>query len=146
VAVAPVANSANSGSTSSSLSRDFPVDSKSHAPVLGLASTSPTIVHAARGSSTQQPTVQRPETAYPSPATHPAAATPSYSRQPGPGPARSQTPTQQAAPAQRYTQPAPSHPTYSPAPAPRPTYSSPPPPPHPTYSPPPAPPSPSTHK
>ena len=116
MAIAPVGNSVNSGSTGSPCSRDFPVDSKSHAPVLGLASTSSTAGHATRGSSTEQQTVQRPGAAESRPWRL------LLLRQPSPVPARSQTltqqpaprPAQQAAPAQRYTQPAPSHPTYSP--------------------------------
>jgi hypothetical protein len=167
VAITPVGNSVNSGAAgSSSLRRDFPVDAKSHAPVLGLASTSPTAVHTTGGlrPAGEQPTMQTPSTrVYPAAAARPSTETPAYSGQSRPEPARSQTssppvqrPTQQTAPAQRYTQapppaPAPSHPTYSPPPGSRPTYSPPPPPPpppasHPTYSPPPAPASSSQHK
>ena len=163
VAIAPVGNGYNGPTAGSSLHRDFPVDSKSHAPVLGLASTSSTTVYTTRGSSTVQPRVARPTTGYPSNAERPVTGTPAYVQsrpdngQPRPEPARSQTPsppvqrpTQQNAPAQRYappasSSPAPSHPTYSPPPASRPTYSPPPPPPpqsHPTYSPPPSPPAP----
>jgi hypothetical protein len=162
VAITPVRDGFGSGPTAgASLRRDFPVDTKSHAPVLGLASTSSTAVHTSRP---EQPTVARPTTPYPSTAERPAAGAPAYVQprpdngQPQPGPARSQTsspqpvqrPTQQNAPAQRYTPPAsttpaPSHPTYSPPPPSRPTYTPPPPPPpqsHPTYTPPPSPPAP----
>lgn len=161
VAIAPVGNGNSSSTAGASLHRDFPVDSKSHAPVLGLASTSSTAAPTTWPK--PQPTV-RPTPVSPSAAERPATGTPIYTQprpdntQPGPQPARSQTPsppmerpTQQSAPAQRYTPPAssapaPAHPTYSPAPAPRPTYSrppsAPPPAPHPTYSPPPAPPAP----
>lgn len=161
VAITPARNTFNSGpNAGSSLHRDFPVDSKSHAPVLGLASTSPTAVHESQGSRRQQP-VAHPTTAYPSserPAVSPSG-TPAYTGQPQPSngqarpnngqyrpdngslrpdPARSQPaspstpkPTEQAAPGQRST-PAPSHPTYSPPPSPPPS--------HPTYTPPPSPP------
>jgi len=122
VAIAPNGNSG--AATGSSLARDFPVDSKSHAPVLGLASTSPTAVHTTRGPSTQTG-------AAPATAESPATTTPSYNVQ-RPEPARSQTstppvqrPTEQAAPTQRYApQPsqAPARPAYSPSPTPRPTY------------------------
>jgi hypothetical protein len=158
VAITPAGNGLSSGpNASASLHRDFPVDPKSQAPVLGLASTSSPVVHAPRGVQPEQPAVARPTTVNPSTAERPA---PTY-EQPRPEPARSQTssppverPAQQSAPAQRYTPspsaaPAPSHPAYSPPPAPpRPTYTprpSPPPQSHPTYSPPPSPPASSQH-
>lgn len=148
-AIAPVANgfTSSGGITGSSLRRDYPVDSNTHAPVLGLASTTPAVVHTTRGlrPAAAQPTVQRPATS-----SLPAAAAPSYNRQPTPQPVDRvqpstepvQRPTQQTAPVQRYSPPpaaAPAHPTYSPPPPSRPTYSPPPPPPppHPSYSPPP---------
>ena len=164
VPITPIRNSFDAGTSGgSSLRRDFPVDSKSHAPVLGLASTSPSAVHANRGLHPEQPTVASPGTVYPGTAERPASGTPSYTGQPRPdnGQARglaarpqqptppADKPTQQSAPVQRYSPPptpapAPAHPTYSPPPAAHPTYSPPPSqaPSHPSYSPPPSPPPP----
>jgi hypothetical protein len=166
IAITPARNSYDSGPTAgSSLHRDFPVDSRSHAPVLGLASTSSTAVHANHSLQSEQPTGPRPTTVYPSAAERPTNVISPYNGQSQQGsgqnrpnngqlrpdngqarppePPRSQTPspqpaprpTQQPAPAQRYTPP----PTQAPAPS-HPTYSPPPPQSRPTYSPPPSPP------
>jgi hypothetical protein len=153
VAITPNRGSSNpsGGTAGSSLRRDFPVDSTTHAPVLGLASTTPAAVHTTRG--------LRPAAVSPVPAApgQPAgAAQGSYgSRSPSqpavrpepysapvqraaPTPAPMQRPTPPTAPAPRYVAPpAPAHPNYAPSPS-RPTYSPPPPPPHPSNSPPPA--------
>ena len=154
-AITPGRNSfvPSGGTAGSSLRRDFPVDSSTHAPVLGLASTTPAAVHTARG--------LRPASAVPaSPAQPPAAAQGSYGgpsrveptvrpepsspavvQRPTPPPAPVQRSTPPPAPVQRYSPPpSPPHPTYTPPPPSRPTYSPPPPPPasHPSYSPPPA--------
>jgi hypothetical protein len=158
VAITPNHNSfvPSGGTAGSSLRRDFPVDSTTHAPVLGLASTTPAAVHTTRG--------LRPASAVPSaaasPAQPPAPAQGSYGgpsrpeptarpepsspavQRPTPAPAPVQRATPPPAPVQRYSPPpSPPHPTYTPPPPSRPTYTPPPPPPasHPTYSPPPAP-------
>jgi hypothetical protein len=145
------------GVAGASLRRDFPVDSRTRTPVMGLASTRPAIVYTTPGS---RPAGQRP-----APVGQPQRQTtvyPTYGGQPYPagGPSRQgpgnraaeppsnqgRRPVPQNGPVQR-SSPAPSaptpHPTYTPAPAPapaHPTYSAPPAaqPEHRSYSPPPA--------
>jgi hypothetical protein len=145
----------------SSLRRDYPVDSATHAPVLGLASTQPTVVRTTRNQNsngsrtmtaapadTEQPAV----TTYPSsrgpihpvpvernqPYVQPAPVNRPYNQPERPAPATETAPVQRYQPAPRTEpQPAPRS-TSSPAPSPaRTTYSPPPAPSHP--SPPPAP-------
>jgi hypothetical protein len=157
--IKPVASGvvSGSGAAGSSLRRDFPVDSATRTPVMGLASTSPTAVHTNQGLSAPG---GRPATALPSPGVQPTASPyggqtrPAAGVRSAPSSAPTPRPVQQSAPAPRsatpqpqpaprtysppppaphptYTPPAPSRPTYSPPPAPAPS--------HPTYSPPPAP-------
>lgn len=54
-----------SGAPRSSLNRDFPIDRSNKAPVLGLASTSPTAVHTTSGARSPTP-VSRPSNSQPS--------------------------------------------------------------------------------
>ena len=143
--IAPLHANSNSGgvATGSSLRRDYPVDSKTHAPVLGLAGTRPAVVYTApgsqpagrpaRASSPATPTGRpAPATSYSEPA-RPAAATPAA--QPAPQTQRQAPPS---VPAQRGSPPPPAHPTYSPPPS-QPRYTPPPsPPPAPRYTPPPS--------
>ena len=140
-AIAPVHNNPNFGGvpTGASLRRDYPVDSQTRTPVMGLAGTRPAVVY----SPGAQPGASRPARGLaPVPAPRPAT---SYSEPSRPA----ETPGGPGFPAQRNAPP-PSqptaHPTYSPpparyTPAPAPRYSPPPsPPPAPRYSPPPSPP------
>jgi FecR protein len=140
--IEPVRSGFNQGGevVGSSLRRDYPVDSRSRTPVLGLAATRPSVIHAYPG---QRPAADRPDTAErPAMADRPVAIHPPYTGQSYPGREQSrpaqgvrsepsspqyQRPLQQSAPPQRsasppaehptYSQPAPSHPTYSPPPA-----------------------------
>jgi hypothetical protein len=134
----------------SSLRRDYPVDSATHAPVLGLASTQPTVVHTTR---TPSSSGVRTMTAAPATATEPAATVyPSSSGQIHPVPVERNQPyvqpaqvergqpynQRQAAPVEPTAQPAPRYeptPRTEPQPAPRATTPSPA---RTTYSPPPA--------
>lgn len=135
--------------TNSALDRDFPVDSKTKAPVLGLASTSPTAVRTTSGfrssnagASTSQPegaARSQPAIGYSAPAAaaqptarqnggqrpQPAATQPqpTYQRRLQPEPSVQRT-APQPQPAPRYEAPR----SYSPPPASRPSYSPPPPP------------------
>jgi FecR protein len=138
----------------SSLRRDYPVDSNTRTPVMGLAGTRPPFVYPASG---RQGTGDRPSRTEPPPtAARPTSTPPPYggqyrpapSARPEPSASQVQRPTRQDVPAPR-SSPAPSqspaHPTYYPPPsqpATRPTYSPPPSPPaeHRTYTPPPSPP------
>ena len=145
--IAPLHANSNLGgvATGSSLRRDYPVDSKTHAPVLGLAGTRPGVVFTApgsqpagrpeRGPSPATPTSRpAPATSYSEPA-RPAAATPAA--QPAPQTQRQAPPS---VPAQRGSPPPPAHPTYSPPPS-QPRYTPPPSQPsQPRYTPPPSPP------
>ena len=167
--IEPVRRGYNSGGAAvgSSLRRDYPVDSQTRTPVLGLAGTRPVIVRTSPGQrpidqrppaadrpvTAERPTADRPVTVHPPNSGHSypgreqsrpaqgARSEPSSTQVPRPVP---QNPSSQRnAPA---PQPTAEHPTYSPppasAPAPQhPTYSPPPEraPEHPTYSPPPAP-------
>jgi hypothetical protein len=122
--VAPLHANSNSGgvATGSSLRRDYPVDSKTHAPVLGLAGTRPAVVYTAPGSqpagrpaqglSPATPTTRpAPATSYSEPA-RPAAAAPAA--QPAPQTQRQAPPS---VPVQRNSPQPPAHPTYSPPPS-----------------------------
>jgi hypothetical protein len=143
----------------SSLRRDYPVDSATHAPVLGLASTQPAVVHTTRTpvssgvrtmtsapADTEQPAV----TTYPSsrgpihpvpvdrnqPYVQPAPVNRPYNQPERAAPAAETAPVQRYQPAPR-TEPRPSNsPAQSPA---RTTYSAPPAPSHSNYAPPPEP-------
>jgi len=148
--IAPLHADSGSGgvATGSSLRRDYPVDSKTHAPVLGLAGTRPAVVYTAPGSGAQPARSTRglsPAT----PAGRPAPAT-SYSepaRPAAPAPAPRPAPQTQrqsapSVPVERSSPQPPAHPTYSPPPS-QPRYTPPPsPPPAPRYTPPPPPPEP----
>ena len=148
-----VGNGFNSGepSATSALRRDFPVDSKTRTPVLGLAGTHPANVYTIPARNNHQ--------SLPANAGTPAASAPSYGRQqsvPAGSPAQNQRPANQNAPFQRGTaqpsngQPAvqPDHRNYIPPPASQPApqpdhrnYTPPPSQPqHPSYTPPPSPP------
>lgn len=150
--IAPVHNNASSGgvATGSALRRDYPVDSQTRTPVLGLAGTRPAMVYTPGA----QPAGRPARSSAPVPAARLAPAT-SYGEPSRPAgssagqPAlQTQRPTPSSAPAQRYSppsQPA-AHPIYSPPPQrytpppsapPAPRYT---PPPAPRYSPPPSPP------
>jgi hypothetical protein len=132
--IAPLHANSNSGgvATGSSLRRDYPVDSKTHAPVLGLAGTRPAGVYSAPGSQSAgrparglapaTPTSRpAPATSYCEPA-RPAAATPAA--RPAPQTQRQAPPS---VPAQRNSSPPPA-PRYTPPPSrpPAPHYSPPP--------------------
>ena len=89
----------------SSLQRDYPIDSATQTPILGLASTRPAIVHTHSNSrSAGQPS---------------AASHPSYTGQSRPAPAsvypQTQRTVQQAQPVQRYSPPPPPPPAPHPA-------------------------------
>ena len=123
----------------SSLRRDYPVDARSRTPVLGLAGTRPAVVRTYPG---QQPAPERPDTAQrPAMVDRPVPMHPPYTGQSYPAREQSrpvqgvrsepspqiQRTAPQSAPPQRiwsqpaehpnYSQPVPSHPTYSPPPA-----------------------------
>ena len=140
--IEPVRRGFNPGGevVGSSLRRDYPVDSRSRTPVLGLAATRPAVVHTYPG---QRPAAERPDTAErPAMGDRPVSMHPPYTGQSYPAREQSrpvqgvrsepsspqiQRPVPQSAPPQRsssppaehptYSQPAPSHPTYSPPPA-----------------------------
>jgi hypothetical protein len=155
--IAPLHVNSNSGgvATGSSLRRDYPVDSQTHAPVLGLAGTRPAVVYAAPGSqsagraarslSPATPTSRpAPATSYSEPA-RPAAATPATRPTYSAPQTRPSQPRYTPPPSQPRSTPPPSQPRYAPPPsqpsAPR--YTPPPsPPPAPRYTPPPPPPAP----
>jgi hypothetical protein len=147
----------------SSLRRDFPVDSKTRTPVLGLASTRPAALNPVsvwpangdRPARSQAPvTSMRPALVSPSnnggysaPAVRSAPGSPQYQR-----PAPQNVPTQRNVPSPPQSTPRPTYSnpsstqterrTYAPPPqVARPTYSPPPPASHPSYAPPPAAPS-----
>jgi hypothetical protein len=132
------------GATGASLRRDFPVDSASHTPVLGLASTRPAVVHTASGWQAPAATpAGRPAAAVRPSTASPAYSNPAYTGQAHPAQAAPRAPTAPGAP---YAPAAPRAPSASqaprapqigapvqrssPPPAPRPTYAPPPPPPH----------------
>jgi hypothetical protein len=131
VTVAPIKSfHRDSGSSDvavgSSLSRDYPVDSATRAPVYGLASTRPAIVYSAPSS--QPATDRQGRPAVPSATARqlPAQANPAYTGQSHPGTVTrglASSQVQRAGP--QNNTPPPSHPTYTPS-APRPTYSPPP--------------------
>jgi hypothetical protein len=121
VRVGPIPGTSTAGST---LRRDFPVDTTSHAPVLGLASTSPTVVHTNSGfrpaSQPAPATGQRGTTTHPaygvpaSPAIQPARPAEGVRAQPYSQPTGRPAQPAQSAPR---SMPAPSRPSYSPPPA-----------------------------
>lgn len=143
--IRPIPAAFDSGGTAgSSLERDFPVDATTHAPVLGIASTRPVVVHTTaestgdrriRGLAPEATQSDLQNSGRPSaPEIRPSQSSPQVQR-----------PLPQGLPVQR-SSPAPTqvHPAYSAPPSqPRPTYSQPPSPPH--SSPPPPPSSPSSH-
>jgi hypothetical protein len=149
-----------SGAMGASLRRDFPVDSATHVPVLGLASTRPAVVHTATGWQSPPATpAARPAAATRPSTPSPAYTNPGYSGQSRPAPATPRAPTAPGAPYAPSAQRAPTAPgaPYAPsaprtpsAPqAPRAPQTSAPvqrsSPPRPTYTPPPPPPPPPAH-
>lgn len=130
VAIKPVGNSFSSAGAvgGTSLGRDFPVDSKTHAPVLGLASTRPAAVHTTEGLPAPGPASTMPARAVQPAYDRQSRPEPSARTQPASPPA--QRPAQQTAPVHRYYSP-PSRPAYTPRP-----YSPPPPAFHPAPPPP----------
>jgi hypothetical protein len=156
VQIRPTANSyvPAGGAVGASLRRDFPVDSATHTPALGLASTRPAVVHTPSGWQAPAATPAGRPAAAGRPSTAPQTygqPTPAYTGQARPAPASPRAPTALGAP---YAPAAPRAPSASQAPRapqtsapvqrsspPRPAYTPPPPSPpaHSTPAPPPAP-------
>ena len=104
VPIRPTGNSyvPASGAIGASLRRDFPVDSTTHTPALGLASTRPAVVHTATGWQSPAPTpagrpaaVGRPS---PAPQTEGGQPNPASSGQGRPAPAAARAPAAPGAP------------------------------------------------
>ena len=118
----PIPGTSTAGST---LHRDFPVDSTSHSPVLGLASTSPTVVHTTSGFRPANQPAVAPATSQRGLTPHPAYGVPPSPAVESTRPAEGVRAEPYSPPAGRPAQPvpaaprstAPSRPSYSPPPA-----------------------------